>query len=48
VDRVSEVTRKDWDRVFEMNVYEFFNVVAYARDKANFELERRKEWMKRN
>ncbi len=42
------MTRKDWDRVFEMNVYEFFNIVAYAKDKAAYEAERIRDWERKN
>jgi len=48
VDRVSELTRKTWDEVFEMNVYEFFNIIAYAKDKAVAEKESIKAWEKKH
>jgi hypothetical protein len=31
-----------------MGIYEFFNIVAYAKDKAAFEDERIKEWSKKH
>lgn len=31
-----------------MGIYEFFNIVAYAKDKAAFEAERIKNWERRN
>lgn len=35
MDRVSETKRVSWDEVFAMNIYEFFNIVAYTRHKDN-------------
>lgn len=35
VDRVSETKRVSWDAVFAMNIYEFFNIVAYTKHKDN-------------
>lgn len=31
-----------------MNVYEFFNIVAYAKDKAAYEAERIRDWERKN
>ena len=45
---MSETTRLNWDDVLEMNVYMFFNIVAYSRDKANFEKEQIKNWERKN
>lgn len=41
---VSETTRKEWDRIYEMNIYEFFNIVSYARDKSKQKEKEIKEW----
>ncbi len=42
---MSESKRVSWDEVLDMNVYEFFNIVAYAKEKARRELERmKKSW----
>lgn len=35
VDKVSETVKKPWDDVFAMNVYEFFNLLAYIKWKDN-------------
>lgn len=45
---MSETTRKDWDAVFGMNIYEFFNIVAYSKDKAAFDKEQIDKWKMRN
>lgn len=29
IDNVSETVREPWNKVWEMNVYEFFNIVSY-------------------
>ena len=47
VDTVSETMRISWNEVFEMNIVEFLNVVAYTRDKAQLELEREKEYLRK-
>lgn len=47
VDRVSETVRDSWEKVMGMNVFEFFNIVAYATDKAAYEKEQLENW-KRN
>lgn len=33
VDLVSELTHTKWSEVFEMNIYEFFNLLSYRKDK---------------
>lgn len=48
IDLVSETTRCRWDDVWEMNVYEFFNYVAYAKDKAAEKERQIKEWQKKH
>lgn len=30
---VSETTKETWGKVYEMNVYTFFNILAYTIDK---------------
>jgi hypothetical protein len=30
---VSETYKCDWGKVFEMNIYQFFNIVSYHKDK---------------
>ena len=33
LDQVSEVTRISWDKLWEMNIYEFFTYLVYAKNK---------------
>ena len=33
VDCVSETCRCSWDEVFNKNIYEFFNILSYRKDK---------------
>lgn len=37
IDSVSEVTRLSWDKVFELNIIELFNILCYCIDKNNYE-----------
>lgn len=46
VDRVSETCRCSWDEVFNMGVYEFFNILCYSIDKKNEEERQLKQWKK--
>lgn len=48
VDRVSETVRDSWEKVMQMNVYEFFNILCYAIDKANEEKRQLDNWRKKN
>jgi hypothetical protein len=41
IDIISELTKNSWDKVFEMGIYEFFNLLAYRKDKQN-EIEKAK------
>lgn len=41
---MSETTRKTWDDVFAMNVYEFFNIVSYIRWKNEKQKESIRKW----
>jgi hypothetical protein len=41
IDIISELTKNSWDKVFEMGIYEFFNLLAYRKDKQN-EIEKSK------
>lgn len=45
---MSETTRCEWDKVWEMNVYEFFNIIAYSKDKAAEKERQIKEWRKQH
>lgn len=33
IDSVSELTREKWDDVFRKNIYEFFNLLSYLKQK---------------
>lgn len=33
VDRVAETVNDSWDKVYEMNIYMFFNILSYRQDK---------------
>lgn len=46
VDRVAETVRDSWDKVMQMNVYEFFNILCYAIDKSEEERRRVEHWKK--
>lgn len=42
---MSETKRVRWDDVFDMNVYEFFSIIAYAKEKGRRQKERfDKQW----
>lgn len=48
VDLVSETVREPWRVVFEMNIYEFFNIWAYVQTKYEKRKESIKTWIKNN
>lgn len=48
VDRVSETVRDSWEKVFTMNVYEFFNIVCYRIDKDNEDKRNMELWKKKH
>lgn len=48
VDRVSSTVRESWEKVFNMNVYEFFNILCYSIDKANDEKRRMDLWKQKH
>jgi hypothetical protein len=48
VDRVSETIRDSWEKVFDMNIYEFFNVLCYSIDKANEEKRQLEMWKRKH
>lgn len=47
VDNVAQTMRISWDEVFNKTVVEFFNVLAYTKDRNNIEKEREKEYLKK-
>ena len=44
IDSVSETLRVSWDDVFSMNVYEFFNILSYVKEKNRRRTEEMKKW----
>lgn len=46
VTEVIEVTNLDWDRVWEMGIYEFFNIVAFSRERSRRKEQAIKKWQK--
>lgn len=46
VDKVSNTTKEKWSDVFEMNIRMFLNIVCYTNDKADFEQQQMKKWIK--
>ena len=40
--------RVSWDKVFEMPVLEFLNMICYRRDKAEEEKRQIEQWKKKN
>ena len=46
VDLVSDTCRCSWDDAFRMTAIEFFNVVSYARDKAEKQKEEIRRWQR--
>ena len=47
VDMVSETCRCEWGKVYDMNIYEFFNIMAYRTDKKNEEKRQIEEYKRR-
>lgn len=46
VDTVSETLREPWSEVWEKNIYEFFNIIAYTKDKRAREKAEMEKWQK--
>lgn len=44
VDCVSETTRENWDKVFEYQITQFFNILIYRIEKDKREEEKIKNW----
>lgn len=42
VKEVSDTTKYDWDRVFNMPVMEFLSIVCFTRDYNNYDLNKAK------
>lgn len=48
IDRVSETVRDSWEKVFAMNIYEFFNILCYSIDKSNEEKRQLENWKRKH
>lgn len=48
VDTVSSTIREPWGVVFNMGVKEFFNILCYNKDKADYDKKRIDEYKKRH
>lgn len=48
VDRVSETSREPWSVVYQMNPYEFFNILSYRKDKDAEEKRVMDEWKRKH
>lgn len=44
VDSVSEATHETWDKVWQMNVVEFLNIICYLKDKAEYKNKEIDKW----
>ena len=48
VDEVAEVTRTEWEKVFGYEITYFFNVITFARWKAEREKKQAEEWKRKH
>ena len=48
VDEVAETTRDSWSKVFDYEIAYFFNVVVFARWKAEREKKQAEEWRRKH
>ena len=46
VKEVSDITRYNWDQVWEMNIRAFLGLVCFARDYNKLDMERAQGWQK--
>lgn len=46
--RVAEVTNNNWETIYDYNVVEFLNLIAFSNDSAKYEEVMMKEWRMRN
>lgn len=44
IDCVSETTHEPWSVVWDMNVYEFFNIVGFAYQRAEIRKKEMRKW----
>ena len=47
VQTVADTTHETWDQVFNKNIVEFFNILAYTKDRAQIDKEREKDYLKK-
>lgn len=48
IDSVSETTRETWAAVWNMGIYEFFNIVAYRNEKLDRQKAEIQKWKRNN
>lgn len=48
VETVSNITKEKWSDVYEMNVYTFFNIVSFAKEKNNREKKAMEDWKRKH
>ena len=48
VDTVSNTVQESWDKVFEMKIREFLNILCYSRDKAEYERKKIEEYKRKH
>ena len=44
MDAIAELTHESWAHVWEMNIIEFFNLLAYRKDKREWEKAEMEQW----
>lgn len=48
IDEVAETTRTEWEKVFRYEITYFFNIITYARWKAEREKKQAEEWKRKH
>lgn len=48
MDAVSETCRCEWDKVWEMPVLQFLNILSYRKEKIDKERKEIEDWKRRN
>ena len=44
VREVSDITKFDWEKVFQMEIREFLTIVSFSRAYNKLDLQRSKQW----
>lgn len=44
INRVSDRTKMDWDKIWVMNIYEFFNYLSFDIEYKKWEEQQLKQW----